>query len=217
MRPRSLSLATPILATLAIALAVPPVAAAKVTCRPGSGTGTIAHSKTARIFEDSATGNDYACSYSSGRTYYLSSSEHYTYPLVRFAGPYVAFVMSIEVNEDHIGVMNLSTGRLHNYAEVSPIKEAGSECSGTPVCYVTCPEVGSLALKSDGSVAWIATNFLGGNCISPPGPVIEVRCHDRRGTVVVASGTGIDPTSLRLSGSLLRWKDAGASKSASIL
>jgi FtsP/CotA-like multicopper oxidase with cupredoxin domain len=72
-------------------------------------------------------------------------------------------------------------------------------------------------LKSDGAVAWIATNFLGTFCISPPGPAIEVRRHDRRGLRVVASGTGIVPTSLHLSGSVLHWIDGGMARSATLL
>lgn len=190
----------------AISVAGQASAQARIPCRPASGTTTIAHSTRARIFEDERDGNDYACLYSDGHAHYLSSSEHYEYRLVRFAGSYVAYVQNIEAVDDHVGVMNLRTGRLGNYQEVRPIGNA------------VCPQVDSLVLKSDGAVAWIATNFLAqGFCENPPGPAIEVRRHDRRGLHVVDHGTGIVPTSLHLSGSMLRWVDAGHVRSATLL
>ena len=200
---------------LALGCLAPAAQAYRPRCRPGPGTSTIARSSRARIFADFASGNDYACLYSTGHAYYLSSTEHYDYLLVHFAGPYVGFVENIAANDDHIGVMNLLTGRQRSYREVTPIRQTGSSCgSSTPVCYVVCPHVDSLVLKADGAVAWIATNFAGEGCINPPGPVTEVRRHDRRGLTVVASDTHIAPTSLRLSGSTLRWTDAGHHRSA---
>lgn len=190
----------------AISLAGGASAQARIPCRPASGTTTIAHSTSARIFEDERDGNDYACLYSDGHARYLSSSEHYEYRLVRFAGSYVAYVQNIEGVDDHVGVVNLRTGHVGNYEEVRPIGNA------------VCPQVDSLVLRSDGAAAWIATNFLAqGFCENPPGPAIEVRLHDRHGLRVVDSGTGITPASLRLSGSMLRWVDAGHVRSATLL
>lgn len=181
-------------------------AQARVPCRPGPGTTTIAHSAKARIFEYERDGNDYACLYSNGHARYLSSSEHYAYRLVRFAGAYVAYVENIAAIDDHIGVVNLRTGRIYSYQEVRPIENG------------VCPQVDSLVLKGDGAVAWIGTNFLAeGFCLSPPGPAIEVRRYDRRGLRTIDTGTGIVPTSLRLSGSRLRWQNAGHARSAALL
>ena len=199
-------LISPVAVAWAISVAGQASAQARIPCRSAPGTTTIAHSTTTRIFEDERDGNDYACLYSDGHAHYLSSSEHYEYRLVRFAGSYVAFVQNIEAVDDHVGVMNLRTGRVGNDQEVRPIDNA------------VCPQVDSLVLKSDGAVAWIATNFLAeGFCENPPGPAIEVRRHDRRGLRVVDHGTGIVPTSLHLSGSLLRWVDAGHVRSATLL
>ena len=193
-------------AAWAISVAGQASAQASIPCRPAPGTTTVAHSTKARIFEDERHGNDYACLYSDGHAHYLSGSEHYEYRLVRFAGSYVAYVQNIEGVDDHVGVMNLRTGRLGNYEEVRPIDNA------------VCPQVVSLVLKSDGAAAWIATNFLAeGFCENPPGPAIEVRLHDRHGLRVVDSGTGIVPTSLRLSGSMLQWVDAGHVRSVTLL
>lgn len=187
-----------VLIALAAPLAFQSSAQARVPCRPGSGTITIAHSSRARIFEYEHNGNDYACLYSNGHARYLSSSEHYEYRLVRFAGPYVGFVENIAAIDDHIGVVNLSTGSRHSYQEVRPIEHS------------TCPQVDSLVLKSDGAVAWIGTNFFAeGFCVNPPGPAIEVRRHDRRGLSTLESGVGIAPTSLHLSGLRLRWTNTG--------
>ena len=190
----------------AISLAGQASARARIPCRPAAGTTTIAHSTRARIFEDERDGNDYACLYSDGHAHYLSSSEHYEYRLVRFAGSFVAYVQNINAVDDHVGVMDLRTGRVGNYEEVRPINHA------------ICPKVDSLVLKWDGVVAWIATNFAAeGFCENPPGPAIEVRVHDRHRLRVVDSGTGIVPTSLHLSGSVLRWVDAGRVRSATLL
>jgi hypothetical protein len=180
-------------------------AQAQVPCRPAPGTTTIAHSAQARIFSDDRNGNDYACLYSNGHPRYLSTTEHYEYSRVHFAGPYVAYVPIVEGTTDKVGVMNMATGRAHYYEAARPIEHA------------VCPEVASLVLKPDGAVAWIATNFLAEFCgPPPPGPVIEVRAHDRQGLRVLDSGTGIVPTSLRLSHSRLRWVDGGQARTATL-
>ena len=199
----------------ALALANP-ASASRIPCRPSAGTFTITHSATARIFTAS-NANDYACLYSSGRARYLSPGEHYLYEHVRFAGPYVAFVMNISANDDHVGVLNMRTGKLRNYAPVTPITQTGANCStDVPVCRVVCPTVSALVLKADGALAWIATNFFSSNCMNPPGPVVDVWRHDARGLSVVDTGTSISLTSLRLSGSSLTWKNAGLVQSSTL-
>jgi hypothetical protein len=171
-----------------------PVRAARVSCRPGGGSTTIARSPTARLFTG-ADGNDYACLYSVGRAFYLSGAEHYEYERVHFAGPYVAYVQNVEGGDEAVGEMDLRNGRLHTFEIATPIENS--------VCY----GVGSLALQADGGIAWIGTNFLAFDCISPPGPEIEVRRHDRRGLRILDSGTAIVPGSLRLLRGVLSWTD----------
>jgi hypothetical protein len=194
---------------VSVALAVAAIeqapAQARVPCRPGPGTVTLAHSAKARIFEYERNGNDYACLYSNGHPRYLSSSEHYEYRLVRFAGAYVAFVENVRAIDEHVGVVNLRTGGIYRYAQVRPIENS------------ECPETNSLVLKGDGAVAWIATNFLSSQCPNPPGPVIEVRRHDRRGLQTIETGAGIVLNSLSLSGSSLRWTNTGQMRSATLL
>ncbi|MGA2322200.1 MAG: hypothetical protein ABSG95_15940 [Solirubrobacteraceae bacterium] len=100
--------------------------------------------------------------------------------------------------------MDLRTGRLRTFVIATPIENS--------VCY----GVGSLALKTDGAIAWIGTNFLGFACMSPPGPEIEVRRHDRRGLRILGSGSKIVPGSLHLLKGVLSWTD-GAAKRRSTL
>jgi hypothetical protein len=177
--------------------------AARIPCRPTAGSVTIARSPVARLFTG-ADGNDYACLYSVGRAFYLSSGEHYDYELVHFSGPYVAYVQIIEASADNVGEMDLRTGRLRTFEIATPIQNS--------VCYA----VGSLALKADGAIAWIGTNFLGFACISPPGPEIEVRRRDRRGLRILDRGSRIVPSSLHLLKGVLSWTD-GAVKRKSTL
>jgi len=177
--------------------------AARIQCRASANSVTIAQSAAARLFT-AADGNDYACLYSVGRAFYLSSAEHYEYRLVRFSGPFVAYVQNIEASDDNVGELDLRSGRRHSFEIATPIEDS--------VCY----EVGSMALKADGAIAWIGTNFLGFACVSPPGPEIEVRRHDRRGLRILDSGVEIAPSSLRLHRGVLTWTDAGAAESSTL-
>lgn len=199
-----------------------------VPCRPARGTHTIAHSAHARIFSDARTGEDYACLYSNGHPRPLSTIEHWEYELARFAGPYVAFVGIAEAANSYIGVMNMRTGHIrkfHEDEEVAPVEEPPSECpSAVPHCAALCPTVDSLVLKGDGALAWIAVNFpapstpaSGPSCGGATAPVTEVRRYDRRGLDVVAAGSGIAPSSLRLSGSTLTFSDEGRTVSTTLL
>jgi hypothetical protein len=56
----------------------------------------------------------------------------------------------------------------------------------------------SIAVKADGSVAWIAD--------TTRSPRYEVHEADRSGTRVVALGSDIDPASLRVRGSAIHWR-----------
>jgi hypothetical protein len=181
---------------------LPPAVArsARLPCRP-RGSSTIAASSTARLFS-TEDGLDYACLYSVNRAFYLSTAEHYAYELVHFAGPYVAFVQNVEAGDELIGLMDLRSGRLRTFAIATPIEDS--------VCY----GVGGLVLQGDGAVAWIGTNFLASDCISPPGPAIEVRSHDRRGLHVLDSATTIATGSLRLSRGTLSWTHGGVRRTA---
>jgi hypothetical protein len=72
--------------------------------------------------------------------------------------------------------------------------------------------VGSLALKSDGAVAWIGT----GSSIVGDRKLIEVRKADRDGVKLLDSGGAIDVASLRLHHSRLSWKHGSATRTATL-
>lgn len=166
---------------------------------------TIAHSAKARIFEDIRNGNDYACLYGNGHPRLLSTSEHFEYELVHFAGPYVAYVQNIEAVDDDVGVTNMSTGHTSIFQElVRPIEHA------------VCAKAESLVLKPDGAVAWIATNFLAEGCEHPPTGVVEVRAHDKHGLRTIEASATIAPKSLCLTGSTLRWMNGALARTATL-
>jgi hypothetical protein len=190
---RGVGLGAAALAAVLGTLAGQASAQARVPCRPGPGTTTIAHSKKARIFEDTRNENDYACLYSNGHPRLLSPSEHYGYPIVRFAGPYVAYVPTTEGSQGEVTVMNLRNGHKHSYQSEQPYEQVN-----------LCGEVVSLVLKSDGAVAWTARNF-GERCPHAPAATVEVRVHDRHGLRVLESDAAIVPSSLHLSHSTLSW------------
>lgn len=191
----------------------------RVPCRASAHTTTIAHSAKARLFADARTGYYYACLYSSGRPRRISTIEHWEYELVRFAGPYIAFVSFAEGSNAGIGVVNLRTGRrldIREDEEVAPVEPPPQQCpSADPKCRVVCPAVDSLVLKPDGAVAWVGVDFpapppsRGPSCGTEIEQTTEVRRDDSHGLAVVASGNGIAPASLRLSGSTLSWRDEG--------
>lgn len=200
----------------------------KVPCRGGAGTHTVAHSAKARLFTDEKTGYYYACLYRNGHPRKISTIEHWEYQLVRFRENYIAFVAFAEASNYDIGVMNMANGHIREFGdseEVAPIKPPPGGCpSGVPNCSVTCPQVDSLVVKYNGSVAWIAVNFpapsptTGVFCGTEIAPVTEVRRYDSRGLQVIGQGAGIEPASLSLhGGSTLTWIDEGRSETASLL
>jgi hypothetical protein len=70
--------------------------------------------------------------------------------------------------------------------------------------------VPDLVVKDNGSVAWIESADYSAN--PPP----QVRKVDRLGNVVLDSGPDIDPLSLTLRGSTLRWKKGGVIQTATL-
>src|SRR5205807_607519 len=71
--------------------------------------------------------------------------------------------------------------------------------------------VGSVVVKSDGAVAWIAA----ANSVVRQSGSVEVHRADRRGHAALDSGPSIEAGSLRLRGSTLTWRHGAATKSAS--
>jgi DNA-binding beta-propeller fold protein YncE len=77
----------------------------------------------------------------------------------------------------------------------------------------------SLAVKPDGSTAWVAENAER-STLAPNGtPAIryfDIYADDHSGERLLAVGTNIDPSSLALGGTHLYWTEAGTPRSATI-
>jgi hypothetical protein len=74
-------------------------------------------------------------------------------------------------------------------------------------------EVRSIVLRSDGAIAWIAQ----ANSIIRRSQATEVHRADRRGQATLDSGAAVRPTSLRLHGTRITWRDGTATRSATLL
>jgi hypothetical protein len=73
--------------------------------------------------------------------------------------------------------------------------------------------VGSIVVKTDGAVAWIAA----ARSIVRQSADEEVHRADRRGQRELDSGTSINSGSMRLHGSTLTWRHGAATRSATLL
>jgi hypothetical protein len=102
-------------------------------------------------------------------------------------------------SRDVVFVRDLRTGRILHKVPTGAAVSPGEVGSGSAVVIV---------VKSNGAVAWI-------NPIEAP-VSYEVHAVDRSGTRVLASGTGIDPHSLRLKGGTLSWVQNGKTEFATL-
>ncbi len=111
-----------------------------------------------------------------------------------------------------VEVRNLATGELvHRVPSGTPAHPAPPETKGG----LTRRDIGigpveSLVVKSDGAVAWIAQDAVGG--FSPYS--YQVHALDKTGSRVLAVGPEIEPHSLALAGSTLYWLQGGKPMSA---
>jgi hypothetical protein len=101
--------------------------------------------------------------------------------------------------EWYVVVRDLRTGRIvHKVPTGTPLTPKGPR-------HVGVGNIVALALKGDGSVAWIAEDYGRTQAGPPVGPegtrpaYFDVYVCDKSGTRLLAGGTNIDPTSLALS------------------
>ena len=73
--------------------------------------------------------------------------------------------------------------------------------------------VDSVAMKSDGAVAWIAT---ASSIVGHARATVEVHAADKRGRRLLDSGASINAQSLALRGSTITWKHGGVTRSATL-
>jgi hypothetical protein len=104
--------------------------------------------------------------------------------------------------EYYVQVENLRTGR--RIDKVPTGTSSAGQVGFGPVV--------TLIVKSDGAVAWIAENGLE----REPAMSFEVHALDKTRSRLLASGPGIDPHSLALTGSTLYWTQGGKPMSTSL-
>lgn len=114
--------------------------------------------------------------------------------------PWVAFsweVTQIDVQRAGVTVVNARTGRT--------LRSVAALTVDSP--WVSVPQV---VLKPNGSVAWIAEGGDGSEGLLAR----EVNASDSSGNRLLDSQSEIAPRSLRLKGSALSWRAAGATRTA---
>jgi hypothetical protein len=116
----------------------------------------------------------------------------------------------------HVVVLDLRTGRdLQQMptGEIEPPRNPQPYPTAESGEYVGVGPAVKVAVKSDGSVAWLAENL---NLRTGRPPYYEVHVVDRGGSRVVASAANIKPASFRLAGNRLHWTQGGKPESASL-
>jgi hypothetical protein len=122
---------------------------------------------------------------------------------VKVSGIRVAYAVKrcgVDTGTSEVIVRRLDDGR----------SVASMPATATPLGVESYVTVSSLVLAGDGSVGWITQ---GGSIVSHR-QLIEVHARDSRGVRRLDSGPGIAPRSLTLVRSQLRWRDAGATRTA---
>jgi hypothetical protein len=176
-----------------------------VVCEPFQAR-TLASDRAAVVY--SFDGSAYACLRPTGPSYKLGS--------VRlcigatFAGPfalagdvvaYGAKTCGVDFSSSEVIARNLKTGGvLHREPDASNtlVEQEGG--------------LRSIVVKLDGSIAWIATERSLGNHRR----LLQVRKDDRGGDTLLSSSLAVLPSSLKLHGSRLTWRDAGKLRSATL-
>jgi hypothetical protein len=188
-------------------------------CRPGHSQ-VVAKNKRAEVFE---TGPDEpgfeGCAYGQTHRYVLGQGEYGSSSGSGGSGDYTLAGTTVAFTEffgegalgnggssDWVAVVNLRNGkRLHRVRTATP------PCEPKPY---EAAIVGSLRLKEDGSVAWIAADEQR-HC-PVPFNMYEVHALDSSGGRVLATGKDIDPHSLSLAGNTIHWKQGGKRHAASL-
>jgi hypothetical protein len=181
-------------------------------CRPGH-SHVVAKNARAEVFETGPDGPGFeGCAYGQTHRYVLGQGEYGSSSGSGGSGDYTLAGTTVAFTEffgegalgnggssDWVSVVNLRTGKtLHRVRTATP------PCEPKPYEGAI---VGSLRLKEDGAVAWIAVDEQR-HC-AVPFNLFEVHALDSSGGRVLATGKDIDPHSLSLAGDTIHWKQAG--------
>lgn len=176
-------------------------------CGPPSAH-TLAASHLARVY--ALSGGVYGCSLGGHRSFRLGNEarsirEGRVGPLA-VAGRDVAYGLTrygVDTLSATVIVERLSDGKqLHN-----------SSATTKPLGPEFFQSIESIVVRSDGAVAWVAN---AGSIISGRPAEVEVTRADSRGQLLLDTGAGIDPRSLRLHNSTVIWRHGSATRSATL-
>jgi hypothetical protein len=176
-----------------------------VVCEPFAAH-TLASDSAAVVY--SLDGAAYACSRPTGPTYKLGSvrlciGAARVGPFA-LAGDVVAYgseACGVDSSSAEVIARSLASGhvvRREPATSVSLVEQEGG--------------LRSIVVKPDGSLAWIATERSLGN----ERRLLQVRRDDRGGDTLLSSSLAVLPSSLKLHGSRLTWRDAGRLRSATL-
>ena len=174
---------------------------------------TIKANRDVRVFRTvpvAGSGTVYGCRRRAARAYVLGEfgecQNNHEIRLVEVAGRRAAlgaFECSLDSGAWDVELVNLANGRLEFRSAplASPLPDA-----------FTFDELARIVATSDGALAWTATRRARGTQLA-----VEVR-RRMRGTatasILLDSGTDIDPDSLRKRGRTLSWTKAGVRRTA---
>lgn len=174
---------------------------------------TIKANREVRVFRTVpavGSGTVYGCRRSAARAYVLGQfgecQNNHEIRRVEVAGRRAAlgaFECSLYSGAWDVELVNLANGRLEFLSAplVSPLPDDA-----------TFDELGRIVATSDGALAWTATRSARGGRLA-----VEVRRRMRgsaTASILLDSGTDIDPGSLRKRGRTLSWTKAGVRRSA---
>jgi len=175
-------------------------------CKP-DGSHTLALSPQARVYSLDKT--VYGCAYSTGKQRQLgklsSCVGSHQVEAVDVAGVLAGYGLrtcGVDTGGAEVIVRRLTDGKVLT-RRIATERSTGAE---------SYQSVGSLALKADGSIAWIGV----GQSIIGRGETIEVRRVEAGDETLLDFGRAIHPGSLRLHGSTLTWKHGKHTRSAQL-
>jgi hypothetical protein len=173
-------------------------------CHP-PGAQLLAASRTADVF--SLNRSVYGCYEPTGKRYKLGAStvcvgstQIGPASVAGAIAAYGAETCGVDTGSSQVIVRRLSDGHVLDMEPAMTLPLG-------PESYVT---VGAIVVKANGSAAWIAN----ASSIVHRSRRHEVRRSDTAGRARLDSGSGINPSSLRLRGSSLSWRHGAATRSA---
>jgi len=204
---RLASVATACCLVAAIAACASSARTSRSACKLAGATKVVTGSK-AVVFSKPSNGDrrDFGCAYSSGRLVALGHARCLSrlpgpgVSHIRLAGDFAGFgTMRCGVDTATAGVRVIDLAKRKTTVDV-----AATSPPNRPESFES---VDALVLRSDGAVAWISSisSIVGGG-----GPAYEVRERGR----LLDRGAAIDPRSLAINGSTVRWRNGGRLKSA---